>query len=208
MFSRSTDSQRQPEMSAAPGAAVSQPMAPAPQSAVPASATFQSSQLGQPGVGPASIAKMVPPTAPPVTVVSAADGRATPGQISGRVSVIGNDLTILGQGITIISKGSLQLDGAIQGNLHGTEILVGEKGRVDGTIAAQSVVIRGTVNGIIKAQRVALQEGARVDGEIHHQTLVLDAKAHFEGKVRRPQNPDDLIPNLDPSAHDTKARAL
>jgi cytoskeletal protein CcmA (bactofilin family) len=207
MFSRSTDSLRLPEISAASGAIASPaPASPAASAAAAlAPATFQtgSGQLGQPGMGPASIAKMVPPAAPPVTVVPLAETRAAPG----KVSVIGNDLTILGQGITIISKGSLQLDGAIQGNLHGTEILVGEKGRVEGTIAALSVVIRGTVNGIIKAQRVALQEGARVDGEIHHQTLVLDAKAHFEGKVRRPQNPDDLIPNLDPSAHDMKSRA-
>lgn len=130
---------------------------------------------------------------------------ATSAPVSGsKVSVIGNDLTILGQGITIISKGSLQLDGAIQGNLHGTEILVGEKGKVDGTIAAQSVIIRGTVNGTIRAQKVALQEGAHVEGEILHQSLTLDARAFFEGRVRRPQNPDDLMPNLDPAAHDTR----
>ena len=176
MFSRSTDSLRPTEPFRQPDVA---------------SAT-------QPG--PASIAKMIPPVAPPSTVVAAGDPRPSPG----KVSVIGNDLTILGQGITIISKGSLQLDGEIHGNLHGTEILVGEKGRVDGTICAQSVVIRGTVNGTIRALRVALQEGAHVDGEIHHQTLILDAKAYFEGKVRRPQDPNDLMPNLDPSSYDSK----
>ena len=203
MFSRSTENPRQSEMSAAPSAATAQATSGAiamPAASAPSPATFQ------PGAGPASIAQLVPPTAPPVTVVPSADSRPSSAASPGKVSVIGNDLTILGQGITIISKGSLQLDGAIQGNLHGTEILVGEKGRVDGTIAAHSVVIRGTVNGIIRAQRGALQEGAHVDGEIHHQTLVLDAKAHFEGKVRRPQNPDDLIPNLDPAAHDLKNR--
>ena len=125
----------------------------------------------------------------------------------GKVSVIGNDLTILGQGITIISKGSIQLDGAIQGNLHGTNIVVGEKGKVDGLISAESVVIRGMVTGTIRAVRVALQEGAHVDGEIQHQTLTIDAKAYFDGTVRRPKNVDDLMPNLDPAAHDTKLRA-
>ena len=69
------------------------------------------------------------------------------------------------------------------------------------------MVIRGTVTGIIRALRVALQEGAHVEGEIHHQTLVLDAKAHFEGKVRRPQNTEELMPKLDPAMHDGKQRA-
>ena len=56
----------------------------------------------------------------------------------------------------------------------------------------------------IRAQKVALQEGAHVEGEILHQSLTLDARAFFEGRVRRPQNPDDLMPNLDPAAHDTR----
>ena len=178
MFSRSTDINRQPDSS--PAATPSaQPTAPSP------------------------FGKATPPGTAPATVVTAPDGRTTPS----KVSVIGNDLTILGQGITIISKGSLQLDGAIQGNLHGTEIVVGEKGRVEGTIAAQSIIIRGTVKGIVRALRVALQEGAHVDGEIHHQTLAIDSKAFFEGKSRRPANTEELMPDLDPASHDRKARA-
>ena len=136
--------------------------------------------------------------APPAEIVSAP---------ANKVSVIGNDLTILGQGITIISKGSIQLDGAIHGNLHATDIVIGEKGRVDGLIAAETIVIRGTVTGTIRALRVALQDGARVDGEIQHQTLTIDANAHFDGRVRRPQNVDELMPNLDPAAHDIKRPA-
>lgn len=188
MFSRSTDIIRQPESS--PSATPSSPIVSSP---------MASPQMAS----PQPIAKLTPQSAAPATVVTEPDGRLAPS----KVSVIGNDLTILGQDITIISKGSLQLDGAIQGNLHGTEILVGEKGRVEGTIAAQSIVIRGTVKGVVRALRVALQEGAHVDGEIHHQTLTVDAKAHFEGKSRRPANTDELMPDLDPASHDKKVRS-
>ncbi len=182
MFSRSTDVIRQPESSPATSP-IAQP------------ATLQPAPLS-----PSPFPKAPLPSAAPATVVTAPDGLVPPS----KVSVIGNDLTILGQGITIISKGSLQLDGAIQGNLHGTEIVVGEKGRVEGTIAAQSIIIRGTVKGTVRAVRVALQEGSHVDGEIHHQTLSIDSKAHFEGKSRRPVNTDELMPNLDPASHDKK----
>ena len=179
MFSRSSDNSRQPDTSVASKPATLQPAQPTP------------------------FPMVAPPATAPATTVTAPDGRLAPSKIS----VIGNDLTILGQGITIISKGSLQLDGAIQGSLHGTEIVVGEKGRVEGTIAAQSIIIRGTVKGTVRALRVSLQEGAHVDGEIHHQTLAVDSKAFFEGKSRRPSNTDELMPDLDPASHDAKMRA-
>lgn len=182
MFSRSSDSQR----------------------SLTTPSTAASPLSGPKPISPASeLAKLAPATpAAPVATSFSRPNDATAD--APKISVIGNDLTILGQDITIISKGSLQLDGAIQGSLHGTEIYVGEKGRVDGTIAAERVVIRGTVNGTIRALNVSLQEGARVDGEILHQSLALDAKAHFEGRARRPQNADELRPNLDPADHDKK----
>lgn len=176
-----------------------------PQRSLNTASTATSPVTGPKPISPASeLAKLAPAT--PATPAGSPFGRATEVATDApKVSVIGNDLTILGQDITIISKGTIQLDGAIQGSLHGTEIHVGEKGRVDGTIAAERVVIRGTVNGTIRALNVSLQEGARVDGEILHQSLALDAKAHFEGRARRPQNTDELRPNLDPAAHDKKS---
>ena len=38
------------------------------------------------------------------------------------VSVIGTDLTILGDKITIISQNKLQVDGQVRGDVHGKEI--------------------------------------------------------------------------------------
>ncbi len=37
------------------------------------------------------------------------------------ISVIGNDLTILGEKITIISQNKLQVDGHVQGDVHGKQ---------------------------------------------------------------------------------------
>lgn len=173
-----------------------------PQRSHNTASTATSPVTGPKPISPASELAKLAPAGPAGSPFGRATDVATDAP---KVSVIGNDLTILGQDITIISKGTLQLDGAIQGSLHGTEIHVGEKGRVDGTIAAERVVIRGTVNGTIRALNVSLQEGARVDGEILHQSLALDAKAHFEGRARRPQNTDELRPNLDPAAHDKKS---
>ncbi|MFO7298302.1 MAG: polymer-forming cytoskeletal protein, partial [Pseudomonadota bacterium] len=51
-------------------------------------------------------------------------------------SVIGNDLTIEGQAITIRCQGSLRVNGNIQADLHSVKLTVGEEAVISGTIAA------------------------------------------------------------------------
>ena len=131
----------------------------------------------------------VPAASPMINVTSALSG----------ASVIGSDLTILGRDITIISQGLLQIDGEVQGNLHGREIVVGEHARVSGTVTADSVIVRGQVHGTVRGQRVALQTNALVSGEIHHQTLSIEQGATFEGRVRRAKDVAELAPTLDPA---------
>ena len=50
-------------------------------------------------------------------------------------SVIGEDLTIEGQAITIRCKGALEINGKIHAELHSQKLVVGKSGRVEGTIA-------------------------------------------------------------------------
>jgi cytoskeletal protein CcmA (bactofilin family) len=122
-------------------------------------------------------------------------------------SIIGNDLTIVGQGLRIITKGTLQVDGNVEGDVVGKEVIVGDKGAVTGIVSGESVVIRGAVNGTIRALKVALQASARVEGDVHHQQLTLEEGAQLDGRVRRPQDAAELQPNLDPTQpraeHDT-----
>jgi cytoskeletal protein CcmA (bactofilin family) len=114
------------------------------------------------------------------------------------VSIIGNDLTILGEQITIVTQGTLQLDGEVSADLYGAEIIVGEQGRVRGTVSAEHVTVKGHVEGTIRGVRVELLPQASVEGEIHNQTLVISEGAHFDGRVRRPSDVSELKPVLDP----------
>jgi cytoskeletal protein CcmA (bactofilin family) len=111
---------------------------------------------------------------------------------SGAKSVIGNDLKIVGQGLKIVSQGALQIDGAIEGDVQGTEVVVGEQGEVTGMVAAQHVVVRGKVSGIVCGMMVSLQSSARVNGDIHHMSLTIEQGAEFEGRSRRPSDPSEL----------------
>jgi len=121
------------------------------------------------------------------------------GSIEPGKSVISNDLKIIGQGpLKIITRGTLQVDGEVAGDVAGAEIIIGEHGKVTGTIAAERVIVYGTTSGVIRATTVALQASARVDGEIHHMTLTIAEGAEFDGTCRRPKDASELRPDLDP----------
>jgi cytoskeletal protein CcmA (bactofilin family) len=101
-------------------------------------------------------------------------------------SVIGPDLTILGN---LVSKGEVHVEGEVQGDLHASHIMVGEKAKITGSIVAEEVVVRGHVMGSIRGRKVMLQSSSHVDGDIYHQTLAIEQGAFFEGKSRRSDDP-------------------
>lgn len=116
-------------------------------------------------------------------------------------STIGTDLTILGEKITIISKHLLHIDGDVRADINGNKVLIGQEGSVIGTITAETVEIHGGLRGAVKAQSVSLQATAQVEGDIHHNTLAIAEGAEFDGSVRRPKDPADIKPNLDPKSY-------
>lgn len=121
-------------------------------------------------------------------------------------SIIGEDLTITGN---IISKGEVQIEGEIQGDIYCSALTVGDKGRVKGGIVAEDVSVRGRVTGSIHALNVTLEPNAHIEGDICHQNLQLEQGSFFEGRSRRAENPLALIAEDETPAADpiTKAAA-
>ena len=152
------------------------------------SADNDRSNLPKPPTGPARSAPAPPESFPvdPVTTTG--------------ISVIGNDLTILGEKITIISQNKLQVDGHVQGDVHGKQVVISKDGSVTGKVCAERIDVRGGVRGSIRALTVTLHESAQVEGEIMHQTLSISEGAAFDGRVRRTKDPSELMPILDAEA--------
>jgi cytoskeletal protein CcmA (bactofilin family) len=113
------------------------------------------------------------------------------------LSVIGSDLMILGQGLKIISRGSLQIDGEVMGDVVGQEVVIGDSAKVTGLVNAEKVVVRGMVNGTIRGLDVMLSSNSNVEGDIHHKSLTIEQGAMFEGKSRRPADVESLRPRLE-----------
>jgi cytoskeletal protein CcmA (bactofilin family) len=112
-------------------------------------------------------------------------------------SVIGTDLTILGEKITIISQNRVQIDGDVRGDVAGKQVIIGDEGSVIGTVSAETIEVRGGIRGAIKALSVTLHPTAVVEGDITHQTLAISEGAQFDGRVRRAKDAGELRPNLD-----------
>jgi cytoskeletal protein CcmA (bactofilin family) len=123
------------------------------------------------------------------------NGSAASGQDADE-SVIGNDLTIEGQAITIRCQGSLRVNGNIQADLHSMKLTVGEEAVISGAIAAETIEVYGKVQGAILGSRVRLHASAVVEGDIHSQALSIDQGASFDGRSRKVKDPAEIAPQL------------
>ena len=141
-----------------------------------------------------------------LTGVSGKDGATTPppatlphvsAELPSRMSVLGADLTLLGDKITIISQGKLQVDAKITGDIHAKEVVISSGGSVSGEVWAERIDVRGEVRGSIIAVTLALHDTARVAGDILHQRLSASEGAEFSGRVRLIRDPNELMPILD-----------
>jgi cytoskeletal protein CcmA (bactofilin family) len=146
-----------------------------------------------PGIGPHSGPGQAPST----------NGRSSPFGAASTMgsSVIGTDLTILGDKITIISQNKLQIDGDVRGDVTGKQVVIGEDGSVIGTVCAEQIEVRGGVRGAIRAATVVLHPTSEVEGDIFHQTLSISEGAQFDGRVRRAKDASEITPNLDVASY-------
>jgi cytoskeletal protein CcmA (bactofilin family) len=103
-------------------------------------------------------------------------------------SVIGTDLNVIGN---LQSKGEIQIEGQVQGDLLASRIVIGPNAKITGGLVADDIVVHGTVQGSIRGLRVTLQSNSRVEGDVFHQSLAIEQGAYFEGKSRRSENPKE-----------------
>ncbi len=137
------------------------------------------------------------PEQPKVGATSTGPVSATSFEAQSGTSVIGRDLTLLGEKITIVSQNKLRVDGDVRGNVHGKQVTITAGGSVEGMVCAEKIEVNGAVRGSIRAVMVTLSGTSEVDGDIMHQSLAISEGARFDGRVRRAEA-SELMPILDP----------
>ena len=100
-----------------------------------------------------------------------------------------NTGTVIAKGLKIVgsvtAEGLVEVHGQIEGELHGTSIVIARGASVVGTIIAQRIVVDGNVEGPIQGGDVILKSNANVTGDIKHQSLSIENGAGFEGCSKR-----------------------
>ncbi|MGB8710980.1 MAG: polymer-forming cytoskeletal protein [Methyloceanibacter sp.] len=96
-----------------------------------------------------------------------------------RGTVIAKGLKIVG---SVTAEGLVEVNGHIDGELHCTSLIISRGAQVNGTVAADRIVVDGNVEGPIRGGDVILKSQAHVVGDIQHQTLTLERGAYFEGR--------------------------
>ena len=96
-----------------------------------------------------------------------------------RGTLIAKGLKIVG---SVTAEGLVEVNGQIDGELHCTSLVIARGAHVNGTVAAERVVVDGTVEGPIDGGDVILKSQAHVVGDIHHQSLAIESGAFFDGR--------------------------
>ena len=99
-----------------------------------------------------------------------------------RGTVIAKGLKIVG---CVTAEGLVEVHGQIEGELHGTSLVIARGASVTGMISAKRVVVDGNVAGPIQGIEVILKSHANVTGDISHQSLSIENGAVFEGCSKR-----------------------
>ena len=95
-------------------------------------------------------------------------------------TVIGADSTIKGE---LAIKGTLRIDGVVEGDIRADWVIVGETGRVQGNVQARTMVVGGRVEGNLEASEIIeMKDKAQVFGEICTEKLAMSEGAVFEGQ--------------------------
>lgn len=100
-------------------------------------------------------------------------------------SIISADLSITGD---LVSRGEIQVDGTIEGDIECRSLVIGVNGSVTGEVTADDVRIHGSVSGTVRAKQVYLAATAHMVGDIAHESLAIEPGAFMEGHCRRMQD--------------------
>jgi len=102
---------------------------------------------------------------------------------------LGEDLLIQG---TVHSENKIVVSCTVEGSLHGDqEIIVSEKGNVNGKIEGNVVVVAGKINGdMLVHERLEVNSTANLHGEVHVPSgqLLIQEGAYMEGQCVTSKN--------------------
>lgn len=102
-----------------------------------------------------------------------------PAKKGGSFSVIGADVTIVGD---LVTGENLQVNGRIDGDVRCGTLHQGASGTIAGNIVAEEARLAGLVDGTVSAGLLILEPSARVTGDVQYETLSIESGAKVDGR--------------------------
>ena len=83
-------------------------------------------------------------------------------------------------------SGTVMFNGKMRGEVESSDtLIVGERGRINGTVRAATVIVHGEITGnVIATDRVELKCTARVTGDIEAAVIVMEEGVFLDGRCR------------------------
>jgi cytoskeletal protein CcmA (bactofilin family) len=97
-------------------------------------------------------------------------------------TVVTHEMHIIGN---IVSDGVIDFDGTIDGNIRCQMITIRERGRVNGEIIADTVLVYGKVVGLIRSRHAHLFSTCHIEGVVMHESITIEDGAFIDGKCKR-----------------------
>jgi len=116
--------------------------------------------------------------------------------------LIGSRMIVHGD---ITFSGGLAIEGSVKGTIVSdgpeAQLMLFEKGSVDGEIRAPHIEVDGQVTGdIVASERVKLGASARVRGNVYYKVLEMAAGAQVNGQMVHEEEPRKSLPKPEPSS--------
>lgn len=96
-------------------------------------------------------------------------------------SILGTNSNFKGE---LSVKGTLRIDGMVDGELDADCVILSESAVVKGMIRAKKIIVGGRIDGILHAQElVEIKSNGKILGDIFTQKLAITEGGEFNGKV-------------------------
>ena len=84
---------------------------------------------------------------------------------------------------TVIADSDFRVDGTVEGDIQSNgKVVIGEQGKIKGTIVCQNAEIMGKLEGKIETKHtLALSATGNIKGDVKTQTLIVEPNAIFNG---------------------------
>jgi len=83
----------------------------------------------------------------------------------------------------IRSKGTLRIDGSVEGNVEADWLILGEKATLKGNVSARGIMVGGKIEGVLVAKEVLeIRSKGQVIGDVTTPKLIVSEGGIIEGR--------------------------